>query len=57
MSIFKPLSLYKIKNDPNIVADITFYQDGEIVHQEIIVKNKKRFYNNHESLVKNNVLN
>lgn len=56
MSIFKPLSMYAVKNDPNIVADITFYQDGEIVHHETIVKNKKRFYNNHESFVKNNVL-
>ena len=56
MSIFKLLSLYAIKNDPNIVADITFYQDNEIVHHEIIVKNKKRFYNNHESFIKNNIL-
>lgn len=56
MSIFKPLSMYAIKNDPNIVADTTFYQDGEIVYHETIVKNKKAFYNNYESFVKNNVL-
>ena len=56
MSIFKPLSMYAVKNDPNIVADITLYQDGEIIHHETIVKNKKRFYNNHEPFVKNNVL-
>lgn len=56
MSIFTPLSLYAIKNDPNIVADITFYQDNELIHHEVIVKNKKAFYNNHESFVKNNVL-
>lgn len=56
MSIFKPLSLYAIKNDSNILADITIYQDSEIVHHEIIVKSKKAFYNNHQSFVKNNVL-
>jgi len=56
MSIFKPLSLYAIKNDPNIIADITFYQDGELVHHETIVKNKKAFYNRHESFLKRNVL-
>lgn len=56
MSIFKPLSLYAIKNDPNIVADITFYHDNELIHHEVIVKNKKAFYNNHKSFVKNNVL-
>ena len=56
MSIYKPLSLYAIKNDPNIISDITFYQDTEIVHHEVIVKSKKAFYNNHQSFVKNNVL-
>ena len=56
MSIFKPLSLYAIKNDSNIIADITIYQDNEIAHPEFIVKSKKAFYNNHQSFVKNNVL-
>lgn len=56
MSIFKPLSLYAIKNDSNIIADITLYQDTKIVHHEVIVKSKKAFYNNHQSFVKNNVL-
>lgn len=56
MSIFKPLSLYAIKNDSNIIADITIYQNNELVHHEVIVKNKKAFYNNHQSFVKNNVL-
>lgn len=56
MSIFKPLSLYAIKNDPAILDDITFYQDSEIIHHKIVVKNKKAFYNNHKSFVKNNVL-
>ena len=56
MSIFKPLSAYAIKNDSNILADVTIYQDNEIVHHEVIVKNKKAFYNNHESFIKNNVL-
>lgn len=56
MSIFKPLSAYAIKNDSNILADITIYQDNEIVHHEVIVKNKKAFYNNHKSFIKNNVL-
>lgn len=56
MSIFKPLSLYAIKNDSNILADITIYQDGDIVHHEVIVKSKKTFYNNHQSFVKNNIL-
>lgn len=56
MSIFKPLSLYAIKNDSNILADIIIYQDNEIVHHEVIVKNKKAFHNNHQSFIKNNVL-
>lgn len=56
MSIFKPLSLYAIKNNSNILADITIYQDNEIVHHEVIVKNKKAFHNNHQSFIKNNVL-
>ena len=56
MSIFKPLSLYAIKNDSNILADITIYQDNVIVHHEVIVKNKKAFHNNHQSFIKNNVL-
>lgn len=56
MSIFKPLSMYAVKNDPNIVADITFYQDGELVHHETIVKNKNAFHNRHESFIERNVL-
>ena len=35
------LSLYAIKNDPNILADITFYEDGKITHWIFIFKNKK----------------
>ena len=56
MSIYKPLSAYAIKHDSNIIADVTIYQDRELVHHEVIVKNKKAFYNNHKSFVKNNVL-
>ena len=56
MSIYKPLSAYAIKNDSNIIADVTIYQDKEVVHHEVIVKNKKAFHNNHKSFVKNNVL-
>lgn len=56
MSIFRPLSAYAIKNDHNIIADITFYQDNELVHHEVIVKNKKAFHNNHKSFFKHNVL-
>lgn len=56
MSIYKPLSTYAIKNDSNIKADVTIYQDNESVHHEVIVKNKKTFHNNHESFVNNNVL-
>lgn len=56
MSIYKPLSAYAIKNDSNIIADVTIYQDKEIVHHEVIVKNKKAFYNRHESFLKRNVL-
>ena len=37
------LSLYAVKNDPNILADITFYEDGKITHHETIVKSKKVF--------------
>lgn len=47
MSIYKPLSTYAIKNDSNILADVTIYQDNELIHHEVIVKNKKSFYNNH----------
>ena len=47
MSIYKPLSAYAIKNDSNILADITIYQDNELIQHEVIVKNKKSFYNNH----------
>lgn len=53
MSIFKSLSLYAVKNDSNIIADITIYQDSNIVHQEVIVKNKKAFENNHDLLGRN----
>ena len=56
MSIYKPLSTYAIKNDSNILADVTIYQDNLLIHHEVIVKNKKAFWNNHESFVKNNVL-
>lgn len=56
MTIFKRLSAYAIKNDPNIIADVTIYQNKELVHHEIIVKNKKAFNNNHQTFVKNNVL-
>lgn len=56
MSIYKPLNAYAIKNDSNIIADITIYQDHDIVHHEVIVKSKKAFYNNHQSFVKNNIL-
>ena len=55
MSIYKPLSAYAIKNDSNIIADVTIYQDNELIHHEVIVKNKKSFYNKHYSFVKNNV--
>ena len=56
MSIYKPLSADAIKNDYNIIADVTIYQVGELVHHETIVKNKKAFYNRHESFLKRNVL-
>lgn len=53
MSIFKPLSSYAVKNDSNIIADITIYQDSDIVHHEVIIKNKKAFENNHDLLGRN----
>ena len=28
------LSLYAVKTDPNILADITFYEDGKITHHD-----------------------
>lgn len=30
MSEFCPLNLYAVKNDSNIIADITYYQDNNI---------------------------
>ena len=56
MPIFRPLTAYAIKNDPNIIADVTIYQENKMVHHQVIVKNKKAFYNNHTSFVKNNIL-
>ena len=53
---YRPLSLYAVKNDPNILADITFYQDGKITHHETIVRNKKAFNNRHPSFIERNVL-
>ena len=56
MSEFRPLSLYAIKNDSNIIADITYYQGNNIVNHEIIVKSKKAFENQHPSFIKKNIL-
>jgi hypothetical protein len=56
MSEHRRLSLYAIKNDPNILADITFYEDGKIIHHETIVKSKKAFNNKHPSFIERNVL-
>ena len=53
MSEFKPLNMYAIKNDSNIIADISIYIDGEIIHNETIVKNKNAFENNHDILGRN----
>ena len=53
---YRPLSLYTVKNDPNILADITFYQDGKITHHETIVRSKKAFNNKHPSFIERNVL-
>ena len=50
------LSLYAVKNDPNILADITFYEDGKITHHETIVKSKKVFNAKHPSFIERNVL-
>ena len=43
MPEYRPLSLYAVKTDPNILADITFYEDGKITHHETIVRSKKAF--------------
>ena len=56
MSEFRPLSLCAIKNDSNIIADITYYQGNNIVNHEIIVKSKKAFENQHPSFIKKNIL-
>ena len=56
MSEHRRLSLYSIKNDPNILADITFYEDGKIIHHETIVKSKKAFNHKHSSFIERNVL-
>lgn len=53
MSKFRPINMYAIKNDSNIIADISIYIDGEIIHNETIVKNKKVFENNPDILVRN----
>ena len=53
---YRPLSLYAVKNDPNILADITYYQDGKITYHETIVKSKKAFNNQHPSFIERNVL-
>ena len=53
MSEFKSLNMYSIKNDLNIIADISIYIDGEIIHNETIVKNKKAFEKNHDILGRN----
>ena len=50
MSEFRPINMYAVKNDSNIIADISIYIDGEIIHNETIVKNKKAFENNHDIL-------
>ena len=50
------LSLYAIKNDPNILADITFYEDGKITHHETIVRSKKAFNHRYPSFIERNVL-
>ena len=56
MSEYRPLSLYAVKNDPNILADITFYEDGKITHHETIVRSKKAFNYRHPSFIERNVL-
>ena len=50
------LSLYTVKNDPNILADITFYEDGKITHHETIVRSKKAFNHRYPSFIERNVL-
>lgn len=55
MSKFRPINMYAIKNNSNIIADISIYIDGKIIHNETIVKNKKAFENNHD-LIGRNVL-
>lgn len=55
MSEFRPINMYAVKNDSNIIADISIYIDGEIIHNETIVKNKKAFKNNYD-LIGRNVL-
>ena len=56
MPEYRSLSLYTVKNDPNILVDITYYQDGKITHHETIVKSKKAFNNQHPSFIERNVL-
>lgn len=56
MPIFRPLTAYAIKNDPNIIADVTIYQENKMVHHQVIVKNKKAFHDKHKTFIKNDVL-
>ena len=56
MPEYRPLSLYAVKTDPNILADITFYEDGKITHHETIVRSKKAFNHRHPSFIERNVL-
>ena len=56
MSEFCPLNLYAVKNDSNIIVDITYYQDNNIVYHETIVKSKKAFENQHPSIIPKNVV-
>lgn len=55
MSEFRPLSMYAVKNDSNIIADITCYFDNNIIYHETIVKSKKAFENQHPSIISKNV--
>ena len=56
MPEYRPLSLYAVKNNPNILADITYYQNGKITYNETIVKSKKAFNNQYPSFIERNVL-
>ena len=53
MSEFRPINMYAVKNDSNIIADISIYIDGKIIHNETIIKNKKAFKNNYDLLGRN----